>query len=255
MDPFENLTIDTPEQVELEFEISGVGSRFLAMALDTLIQAAIYIVLGVTVAVVPVFNKTVGTWWFAIIVLAFFCVYWGYFALFELFWRGQTPGKRLVGIRVIKESGRPVNAIESVGRNLMRVIDSLPTMYATGLVVMLINKKNKRLGDMVAGTIVVHERKRDSERPDWSALDGTGAGVPAIVAGIEQVTAADLELIDLFLKRRHELAPSVRDSMAHRIAAQLRAKVHADEWTGLSDEQFLEQVVRSARSGAAVRTS
>src|SRR5262249_8050804 len=133
MDPFENLTIDTPEQVELEFEISGIGSRFLAIALDTLIQIAIYIVLGVTVAVIPALGRTFGTWWFAILGLAFFCVYWGYFALFELFWRGQTPGKRLVGIRVIKESGRPVNAIESVGRNLMRAIDSFPFMYALGL--------------------------------------------------------------------------------------------------------------------------
>jgi uncharacterized RDD family membrane protein YckC len=251
MDPFENLTIDTPEQVELEFEISGIGSRFLAMAIDTLIQGALYTAIIFLFMAIPALTRKGGMWWFAFVVIAMFCIYWGYFALFEVFWRGQTPGKRLIGIRVIKDSGRPANAIESIGRNLMRAIDSLPTMYGIGLLTMLINSKNKRLGDLVAGTIVVHERKRDSARPDWTALEGTATILP----GIEQLTFADLELIDLFLQRRSELTPSVRDSTAHRVAEMMRKKLQTDSLPPMNDEEFLQEVVRSARSGAVLRKS
>ena len=88
-----------------------------------------------------------------------FLLYWGYFALFEAFWNGQTPGKRLVKIRVIKDSGRHITLFEALARNLVRVVDMIPpNFYLVGLLSMLCNKQQKRLGDFVAGTIVIHER-------------------------------------------------------------------------------------------------
>ena len=92
-------------------------------------------------------------------------MYWGYFAFFEAVWRGQTPGKRYVGIRVIKESGRPIDAFEAIGRNLMRGIDGLPGFYGVGLVCMMLNQQHRRLGDFVAGTVVVHENRADEVQP------------------------------------------------------------------------------------------
>src|SRR5277367_1415113 len=99
----------------------------------------------------------------AFIVLAYFVVYFGYFAIFEVLWNGQTPGKKKEGLRVIKDSGRPISPAEAIGRNLMRIVDQLPFLYALGICSVLLSRQNKRLGDFVAGTIVVHEKSLRSE--------------------------------------------------------------------------------------------
>src|SRR5262245_50180862 len=118
-DSFDQLNIDTPEQIALELPLAGIGSRFLAIALDTLIQFALYILVGLVFFLILGFGASI--FWFipqtmgpAIGIFILFAIYWGYFAIFEIVWKGQTPGKRVAGIRVIKESGRPINAFESV---------------------------------------------------------------------------------------------------------------------------------------------
>ena len=120
MDPGDNLTVDTPEQIALEFQIAGIGSRFLAMAIDTLIQTAFYFLVGLAIALIPKLAAVpeLGPWYAAVFVLTLFCIYWGYFAAFEVIWKGQTPGKRVLKIRVIKDNGRPINIYEAIGRNL-----------------------------------------------------------------------------------------------------------------------------------------
>jgi len=117
----DKLTIETPEQTVLEFEVAGVGSRFLALAYDTLLQILmgiglliIFLIAGVAL---PGAAQT-GIWFVAIIVLAYFVLYFGYFAIFEVLWNGQTPGKKKEGLRVIKDSGRPITPAEAVGRRL-----------------------------------------------------------------------------------------------------------------------------------------
>src|SRR5262249_6561441 len=162
--------IDTPEQIALELPLAGIGSRFLALMIDTLIQFIIYFIGGLITAFVAAGGelafywvpKSIGP---AFFVLLLFCVYLGYFALFEIFWKGQTPGKRYAGIRVIKDSGRPANAFEAITRNLMRAVDSLPGFYGVGVVTMMLNKQSRRLGDFVAGTIVVHEKLTKEVKP------------------------------------------------------------------------------------------
>ena len=130
MDSIDQLKIDTPEQIALELPLAGIGSRFLAIAIDTLIQTALYLIVGlIVILTLPVDSmftflpRLIGP---ALAVFLIFAIYWGYFAIFEALWKGQTPGKRFAGIRVIKESGRPINAFEAVGRNLMRAVDVLP---------------------------------------------------------------------------------------------------------------------------------
>ena len=153
----DKLIIDTPEQVHLEFTLAGIGSRFMALLIDTILQSLVYFavfllavfIIGVAPAVTI---GRLGTWAAAVVVLFLFCLYWGYFATFETLWKGQTPGKRYAGIRVIKDSGRPITAFEAIARNLLRVIDQIPGIYVVGMTCMFLNKRNRRLGDFVAGS-------------------------------------------------------------------------------------------------------
>jgi uncharacterized RDD family membrane protein YckC len=159
----EQLTIDTPEQVALELPIAGIGSRFLALAVDTLVQFFLYLIIAIALVVLASARvlTPAGSWGTigaAIAVLLMFVIYWGYFSLFEIFWHGQTPGKRAAGVRVIKDTGRPADVTAVLLRNFLRVIDFLPAMYATGLICMALNRHSRRLGDFVAGTVVVHDR-------------------------------------------------------------------------------------------------
>jgi uncharacterized RDD family membrane protein YckC len=146
----DQLNIDTPEQVELEFGIAGIGSRFVASLLDSLIVFAFFfvqIVVLITIGAAAAAGAA-GTsadsegakWFVAIIVIIDFVVFWGYYGLFEAYWRGQTPGKRVMKIRVIKDSGRQITLFESLARNLIRVVDYMPGFYLVGLITMLCNK-------------------------------------------------------------------------------------------------------------------
>ena len=94
----------------------------------------------------------------ALLILAAFVLYYGYFAVFETMWSGQTPGKRAIGIRVIAASGRPLGAVDAILRNLLRIVDQMPGMYAVGLLAIFLTSRNQRLGDLAAGTVVVHDR-------------------------------------------------------------------------------------------------
>jgi uncharacterized RDD family membrane protein YckC len=128
MEPLDKLTIDTPEQTALEFPLAGIGSRFVAMAADTSIQILIGLALLILGAIMGQTLSLFGTpqWVFAILIILFFLLYTAYFAIFEAIWNGQTPGKRYAQLRVMKDDGRPITAYDSVARNLLRIVDSLP---------------------------------------------------------------------------------------------------------------------------------
>src|SRR5579883_3491689 len=163
----DQLVIDTPEQVAIRFPVAGIGSRFLAILIDSLLQAAAY------VAIILIFILIISAapkenagelshngekWLIAGLILVHFLMYWGYFTLFEAFWNGQTPGKRLFRVRVIQDSGRQITFFESMTRNLIRIVDMVPSFYLVGIITMACNPRHKRLGDLAAGTLVVHER-------------------------------------------------------------------------------------------------
>jgi uncharacterized RDD family membrane protein YckC len=251
---FEQLRIDTPEQIALELPLAGIGSRFLAMAIDTLIQAALYLI----TALIFIFTMPVGSSVLmflprlvgpAVAVFIGFAVYWGYFAIFEILWKGQTPGKRFAGIRVIKESGRPINAFEAVGRNLMRAVDGLPGIYGVGLVCMMCNRQSRRLGDYVAGTVVVHERPTEEIRPSWN----TAAEASTVSSSLGQVTADELLLIETYLHRRWELDPQVRLPTAIQIAERIKAKTGLQSLPQQHVDDFLEEAARKIRDSGPFR--
>src|SRR5579875_2631811 len=127
----DQLSIDTPEGVALRFPVAGIGSRGIALLIDHLIQIVVYVLIGIGMAFLASVGgssrsgeqlNTATKWFIALIVFFLFCVWWGYFALFEAFWRGQTPGKRIMKLRVIKDAGRQVTLFEACARNLLRVV-------------------------------------------------------------------------------------------------------------------------------------
>lgn len=164
----EDYRLVLPENVELRFDVAGVGSRVAAAIVD-------YIILygGILVAVIAVaLNRELlrrairGVEWpewlarnadtgaSALLVLGLFFAWWGYFLLFEMVWNGQTPGKRVFGLRVAKRDGQPVTAVASLVRNIVRAVDMFMLL---GIVVMLFDGLSRRLGDFAAGTVVVRE--------------------------------------------------------------------------------------------------
>ncbi len=164
--------IETPEQTVVSFDIAGIGSRFLALLVDSLIQGAAVIIALIAAGILGYTRALRGSpLTTAILVaglIAFgFLLLYGYFILFEIFWNGQTPGKRAIGIRVIKDSGRRLTPIESMGRNLLRIVDQLPGLYAIGLLCAVLNRQNKRLGDLVAGSLVIREASLRDLKPVW----------------------------------------------------------------------------------------
>lgn len=247
----EKLTIETPEQTSLDFAIAGIGSRFLALALDTLIQILVgfIVMLGgsMLVAALAAAAPKLAVWGLAIMVLFFFLLYFGYYAFFEIIWNGQTPGKRKAGIRVIKDSGRPLTAAESIARNLLRIVDWLPGFYAIGIASALLTKENKRLGDLVAGSLVVRESSFNDLKPVWQTTQAPSVPVSAPL-GAANLTLEESALIDSFLTRRSELDFDVRVRMAEQIFQRLKPKLTLPTDNSLSTEKILESLAYERRA-------
>ena len=244
MPPPEKLTIDTPEQIALEFPLAGAGSRFLALTIDTFIQIGGFLVLSVlffgALWLRAAGYATLATWIAAAIVFAGFALYYGYFAVFEAIWSGQTPGKRTVGLRVIKVSGQPITTYEALLRNLLRIVDQLPGIYAVGVLSVFLTSRNQRLGDLVAGTVVVREQatRHASVVP---------ADAPATRLGAGRLTTEELEVIETFLSRREELPDYVRMRTASRLAARIRDRLEISSATHADDEALIASIAAEYR--------
>jgi uncharacterized RDD family membrane protein YckC len=251
MSSADKLTIETPEQTSLEFPLAGIGSRFLAVALDTLLQIGAYTVLALIAALVSwvgIAGVMGKQWALAILIFVAFSVQFGYFAFFETFWNGQTPGKRWTHLRVIQDSGRPISAYDAILRNLLRIVDTLPSLYAIGIVTMLISKENKRIGDYAAGTVVVHEKPLQGVSAIWSVAAAPGQAVTAIPSA--QLTTDELQLVETFFERRVSLDPEVRRSMARQIAQRLGERLNVPSDARPDAEKFLEALAEQCRSSA-----
>ncbi|CAN7558692.1 RDD family protein [Rossellomorea sp. LjRoot5] len=161
----EQVDIRTPEYVSLKFQPAGLGSRAAALMIDQIILTIINILIVVLLFfALADDNLKLNMFDFNSVFLGFFLITifvinWGYFFALEYFWGGKTVGKRMLGIRVIQENGHSVTLLSCFIRNLMRIIDMLPVSYFLGMIMIFLHSKHKRLGDIVAGTIVVHERR------------------------------------------------------------------------------------------------
>ncbi len=253
----EQLAIETPENISFRYDIAGIGSRFLATVIDSLIQGSLYALLLFTVVVLlsaasrARFSQDVNNLIIVAIVLVIFLIQFGYFILFEIVLNGQTPGKRLMGLRVIKENGYPLSVLDSIIRNIVRVIDFFPFAYGVGVIVMFLNARAKRLGDFAAGTIVVQVRDQvklsDLSKPSQAPVAETRA--PREMSGLENLREPDIELIESFFRRRAELRNA--EKMVTTIAHAIAGRMHAPELRTLTDslaaDNFLRDVIAAYR--------
>jgi uncharacterized RDD family membrane protein YckC len=253
----EKLIIETPEQTSIEFPLAGIGSRFLAILIDSLIQGAAVIVLvlmflGLGFSFIGAgFGRSsaAGVWVVAILIFLYFLLMYGYFILFESIWNGQTPGKRLTHIRVIKDSGQPITAIDSVGRNLLRLVDQMPFAYGIGVLCAWISPQSKRLGDYVAGTVVVHEKPFETVAPQWDAQEQASAHQ----YGANRLTTEEFALVETFLSRRSALEAGVRYDTAAGIVRRIESKLTLPPEGMPSAERLLEDLSYERRSTAGYR--
>ena len=249
----DNLVIETPEQIPLEFPLAGIGSRFLALALDTFFQIAAGAVLGGMAFALGLRGsgmRVQGAWTAALIVLLLFVLQSGYFAIFEAVWNGQTPGKRLTHLRVIQDSGRPITVFEAVARNFLRLVDSVPGLYGVAIISALLSSRSKRLGDFVAGTVVVHEKAPLLDAPlRW---DSAASSVSARY-DVSHLTPEEFQLIEAFLLRRKELAEAIRRDAAGSIVRRLSARLHLGPEDEQEPEPLLEALVVAYRARARYR--
>ena len=237
---FGQHTIETPEQLRLDFAIAGIGSRFVALAIDTLIQFAIGFVLVVALTILGALGLLgISGLWAAAFVG---------FAIFEILWHGQTPGKRFAGIRVVKDSGRPLAPVEAVGRNLLRIVDSLPGCYAIGMISALLSSRGKRLGDFVAGSLVVLDAPASSTTPVWPAEPIAEAAL----SGVAPISIEDLLLIEQFIARRGEMTVDLRTKMAQQILARIRSHSAVPDAVGGSAETILDALAAQRRSSGGI---
>jgi uncharacterized RDD family membrane protein YckC len=241
----EKLIIDTPEQIALEYPLASAGSRFLALVIDTLVQLAAFAILGTfalaSIALSSRVSRSATPWLLAVVLVAGFVLYYGYFAIFESLWSGQTPGKRTIGIRVVVASGRPLGPFEAILRNLLRIVDQMPGMYAVGLLSIFLTSRNQRLGDLAAGTVVVHDRP--VEPPGMP--EGGGATVRY---GANRLTAEEIAVAEAFLQRRHALDSEVRLETARRIIGRVQRRLGLPLDGSVDEERVLEEIVREYRT-------
>ncbi|HUG02156.1 MAG TPA: stage II sporulation protein M [Longimicrobiales bacterium] len=211
------VQIETPEHVRIGYELADLGSRFLAFVLDLLLFGLALFALGLVLPFVLSrfeVSRTLLTWGIAVLLIGFMLGLWLYFSLFEGLAGGRTPGKRLVGLRVIHDGGYPLTFRGSVVRNLIRLIDLQPLgTWMVGGAAMLMTPRTQRLGDLAAGTLVVRDRAK-STLPERAALSGSAAGPPVL-------TYRQFEVLSSYVSRRTELRPEARARVAASLAASL----------------------------------
>ena len=217
------LGIETPEHLVLELELAGLGSRMAATVCDAGLLTLAYVLLGVGIQLLPTptGGDAEGPWSTLaaiVLILTVFLLFWGYFLLFEALNDGRTPGKRLMGIRVLMDTGHPLTFTAAAVRNLVRIVDMQPLFtYQVGLAFVLFHAQNKRLGDIVAGTVVVRDRP---ENLQLASVAADRVAPEALEAGPPELADEEFRLLDQLLERLQGLEGAVR----HRLTAELVAR-------------------------------
>ncbi len=244
----EQVDIKTPEYVSLQFHAAGLGSRAAAFIIDTLILLAvnllifIALVFGLNASLFDYFESDIPSYLFAGVIILMFVLNWSYYFLLEYFTGGRTIGKKALGIRVIQENGHSITLLSSLIRNFLRIIDMLPVNYLVGMLMIFFHSKHKRLGDLVAGTIVVHER-RGKKKKKASKLDkliaekGLGANQHLVEEwALKALGSKDWKLLKTYAERINSLSTDDRIVLTRKMADILFPKIGLDPESKRYDE-------------------
>jgi uncharacterized RDD family membrane protein YckC len=264
----ETLVIETPERVPLAFGLASIGNRFLAVAIDHFIQYLTMFLIAWALLSLTNTSRAVQEnggaygmfqqmpkWTLAILIIVVFLIFAGYFVVFEWLWNGHTPGKRLLKLRVIREDGRPVTFWEALARNLLRIFDTFPgfvvPVYSIGLITVFMSRRDQRIGDLFAGTVVI--RERTDEAPTFAETFSNPVSDAAFrrvqkktdfQGNVNLLTESELEVVETFLRRRWDLTERQRIWMAWRVALPIMYKLKpAYDLKTFTYEGFLEEVV------------
>jgi uncharacterized RDD family membrane protein YckC len=254
----ELLVIETPERVALHFALASIGNRFLACALDHLFQGLALAFIAVGFIVLADLSSWEGTftsapkWVYAVMIVLLYLILSGYFAFFEWLWSGQTPGKRWLKLRVLREDGRPITFWEASVRNFLRGFDMMPfPFYSIGLISVFMSTRDQRVGDMVAGTVVV--REREAEAPAFAKVFASPVSDPALrrsfkpvdfTANLNSLTDSEIQVVETFLRRRWDLMDLPRQWMAWRVSLPILYKLRPTyDLTTFTYEGFLEELL------------
>ncbi len=218
-----SYSLRTPENIELSFQLAGIGERILAFMIDAWLSLALANTLGLLILIIfllaiIVFGRgltqissSLGTWLFAFIFLVNTVLNLGYFLYFEMRWQGQTPGKRWTGLRVLREDGRPLDFSGVLVRTLLRVVDQA---FGLGLLVILCNDQEKRLGDWAAGTLVI----KDKLSPNTKLVSKDAQPNRTPIVNIRRLKPQDYGYLNEFLQRRTQLELIARQELTLRLA-------------------------------------
>jgi uncharacterized RDD family membrane protein YckC len=262
----EILTIETPEHVHLQFSLATIGNRFLACAIDHIIQAIVLILISVFAYKLSEAVRTltqsvigegggVGMWVSAVSIIVTFSILFGYFIFFETIWSGQTPGKRLLKLRVIQGDGRPITFFAALTRNLIRIADFIPGLYSVGIISVFASERAQRLGDFVANTFVVKERAAEAPTFDEvfesEVIDTAMRRVAPPVdflGDVRLITPGEILTVETFLRRRYEIPEHPRKWLAWRISLPLLEKMRPlYDSSNFDYEGFLEELLARYR--------
>jgi uncharacterized RDD family membrane protein YckC len=257
------LVIETPERVPLHFALASIGNRFLACAIDHALQVTMIALVSIAFYILMDYASLNGLWedapkWVkAVLIILTFLIFSSYFIFFEWLWNGQTPGKRWLKLRVIREDGRPITFWEAGVRNLLRLFDMMTMpFYSIGLICVFINGNDQRAGDMVAGTVVV--REREAEAPSFNQVFASPVSDAALrrsykplpfTADLSSLAEREIEVVETFLRRRWDLPDAPRQWMAWRVAIPLMYKVRpVYDRDAFNYEAFLEELLHRYRA-------
>ena len=265
----EPFRLETPEAVSVHYALAGVGSRFMAAAVDSFIQLVLLILIIIATAAAGGWAVAVGAlrdfgdaptsnpavWLVALFLIGTFLLLWGYYVAFELLWNGQSPGKRLFRLRVLRENGYPIGFVESLVRNLVRLLDFLPFYYGFGVVTMLVDSRSRRLGDLAAGTIVVKER-RDVRAADLLPREPLAVDLDTTtLPGGERLDDRAYALLREYLLRRERLGAPARAALARELCQALAPQLDVPPPDDpAAAELFLDRLAATYRARHAGRS-
>jgi uncharacterized RDD family membrane protein YckC len=244
----DRIKIETPEHIELEYELAGLGSRYIGLFIDHLIQFFVLFFIFLALLIVqPKFSsenpiEMIRSVFAGTMIVLMFMVSFGYFVFFETIWSGQTPGKKFAQIQVLKDNGEPIGFIDALLRNIFRMIDFFPFYYYLGIGFIWFHKDKKRIGDIVAHTIVVRQKPnlRPISLPDLDVKT-------ALHLNVSLLNEQEYALVRDFIMSRHTLQTEDRLRIAQKLAGLVRTKIGAEE-VDVENEQFIESVAEQYRS-------
>lgn len=247
---FNRIKFNTPESVELEFTLAGIGNRAWALLIDYHVLAVILVVflilwgivsVQLTNVVEKIFGEALAIWLVAITIIISFMLYVGYFVFFETLWQGQTPGKRLAKIRVVRDDGRPIGLQQTTLRALLRPFDEF---LFIGSLLIIFTKSEKRLGDLVAGTIVI-QAQTPTALATLSISEQANTLYTELIeiADLSQLLPDDFAIIREYLQRRSGMSSKARALLATKLSQQVQNIINLELLPkGVTYDVFLEAI-------------